>query len=58
MMDWFPEDRCSTCLHAVQKKKYKHTVPSIHTCLNEDSERYLKDNVWTDTCIAWEADID
>lgn len=49
--------RCSTCLHSVMKKKYKNTVPSINTCMNEQSEYYLQDRAASQACDKWEEDI-
>ncbi len=41
---------CANCLHSKFNEKYLNTVPSIHTCLNKESEYYKEDQAWSCTC--------
>lgn len=47
------EYKCSNCFHSAYKNKYRNTVPSLHTCMNENSENYLKDYAWSYSCNDW-----
>lgn len=44
---------CSNCIHAASKNRYANTVPSIHTCMNEQAKYYLEDMSWSNTCNLW-----
>ncbi len=48
------EKVCSKCIHSKWNEEYKSTVPSIHTCFNEESESYNSLMAWCSTCDKWE----
>ena len=47
------EKTCSSCIHAASKNRYVNTVPSIHTCMNQQGDYYLEDRAWSHVCIMW-----
>jgi hypothetical protein len=53
MRDW--DDKvCSHCEYSIFSEEHKNTVPSIHVCLNPESEFYKRHQSWMCTCEKFE----